>query len=91
MTKLFLILLLLIALLNHNASAQWQWAQSATGASSWDEAYVIAADSAGNAYVTGMFSSATISFGTFTLTNTNAGMDDMFLVKFSPAGMPLWR
>ncbi len=91
MKNLFFIITLLPALVNQNtAFAQWQWAQSGTSAFSWDMAKSIASDSAGNAIVTGMFSSASINFGTFTLTNANAGTDDMFLVKYSPSGIPLW-
>lgn len=71
-------------------SAQWEWAQSGTSAISWDEGYGVASDLAGNCYVIGMFSSASIDFGTFSLTNANAGMDDMFVVKYSPTGNPLW-
>jgi hypothetical protein len=89
MKKLLLVIVLLFALVKQDpAFAQWQWAQSGTSALSWDEGYKVATDSAGNTYVIGMFSSQSIDFGIFTLTNTNAGMDDVFLVKYS--GIPLW-
>ncbi len=83
--------LMLLVLLNKNpVSAQWQWAQSGTSANRADLGIGISADGAGNTYVTGMFASATIDFGNFTLTNANTGMEDMFLVKYSPSGIPLW-
>jgi len=48
----------------------------------------VAADVSGNAYVTGLFSSSTITFGSTTLTNT--GDDDIFIVKYNSAGTVAW-
>lgn len=48
----------------------------------------IGIDGAGNCYVTGYFNGPSATFGTTTL--TNAGIDDIFLVKYSSAGNMIW-
>ena len=65
----------------------WQWAKGA-GGSADDEAHSIARDTSGNVLVAGFYSSATITFGMFTLTNT--GGEDIFLVKYDVSGNVLW-
>ncbi len=66
------------------------WAKSAGGTST-DYGFSVSTDAIGNVYVTGGFSSPTISFGTTTLTNAgNAGSNDIFIVKYNAAGTMLW-
>lgn len=65
----------------------WLWAKAA-GGTSLDFTNDIAVDANGNTYVIGSYESATITFGATTL--TNAGFDDIFLVKYDPAGNALW-
>jgi len=48
----------------------------------------VRADANSNVYVTGVFSSPSITFGSTTL--TNAGADDMFIVKYDSVGNVLW-
>ena len=52
----------------------------------------IATDAVGNVYATGYFLSQTVSFDTFTLTNTDTSLSttDFFLVKFDSSGTVLW-
>jgi chitodextrinase len=49
--------------------------------------YGVAADSSGNSYVTGVFYGR-VNFGTGAL--TSAGRGDMFIAKYSAAGVPQW-
>lgn len=49
----------------------------------------LAVDGAGNVYLAGDFR-GTLVFGEDTLTSVGAAQDDMFLVKFDPAGVPIW-
>jgi Secretion system C-terminal sorting domain/Beta-propeller repeat len=49
-----------------------------------------ATDGSGNVYMTGGFSSASITFGTITLTNAASGYMDMFIVKYDANGNVLW-
>lgn len=63
------------------------WARSATG-SGFDYAYSVAADNAGNSYLTGNFNGATLTFGANVL--TKAANIDIFVVKYSSAGTVLW-
>ena len=54
-----------------NGIAQgWLWAKSAGGTNN-ENATAIVTDTSGNVYATGSFSSATLTFGSFTLTNNS--------------------
>ena len=48
----------------------------------------ISVDALGNVYVSGVFSSTWVTFGTTTLSNSTGA--PMFLVKFSPSGNVVW-
>jgi len=63
------------------------WAQSSSSGHQ-DRANSIVTDGNGNVIVTGSFMGPDIVFGTNTL--TTAGDDDIFIVKYSPAGTVLW-
>lgn len=67
----------------------WEWARSAPGSG---EGCSIATDSSGNVYVTGLFVSPTITFGSYTLTNvgTNAGSGDIYIAKYDGTGTVIW-
>ncbi|PJJ61289.1 T9SS type A sorting domain-containing protein [Hymenobacter chitinivorans] len=65
------------------------WSQaSRAGGPAADLARRLALDAAGNATVVGSFSSSTISFGSFALTNAGGttGSSDVFAARFTPAG-----
>jgi hypothetical protein len=62
------------------------WAQKVNGGAD-DGSGVVAADAAGNSYLTGWFS-GTASFGSTNL--TSRGLDDLFVAKFDSAGRQLW-
>ncbi|MBI3502443.1 MAG: SBBP repeat-containing protein [Bacteroidetes bacterium] len=68
------------------------WAKSAGGIQTqgWDAGYGTAIDNSGNIYVTGEFSSPSITFGSITLTNTSSGYGDFYLVKYDANGNVLW-
>ena len=88
MKKIYTFILFLI--LNQTIFSQtpaWQWAKKAVGTAD-DRSKSIVADASGNVYVTGYFTSATLTFGTTTL--NNAGGEDIFIVKYDPSGNVLW-
>jgi hypothetical protein len=85
--KPFVFLIILFFLIQIKSNAQWLWAEKA-GSTNVDVAYDIATDKSGYIYVTGLFNSNSIVFGTTTL--SNAGSNDLFLVKYSPAGNVIW-
>ena len=63
------------------------WAKSVGGTSD-DRGYSVSADTGGNVFVTGEFSSSTITFGSITL--TNVGYWDVFIAKYDATGNVLW-
>ncbi len=65
------------------------WAKNAGGSNS-DISYSIAVDVNGNCYVTGIFSSSTIIFGSVTLAKNNCGYSDMYVVKYDNNGNVVW-
>jgi hypothetical protein len=87
---LLLVVLNLFYLLDNNSFAQspdWLWAKSAGGVGH-DCGNHVAVDGSGNVCVSGWFSSIAITFGSFTL--TNAGNNDMFIVKYDADGNVIW-
>ena len=91
MKKLFLSLILISFVSFANAQApNWAWAKSA-GGNGYDEGQSICVDASGNSYITGSFGSATITFGTTTLTNNTSGnYPDIFIVKYDASGNVVW-
>ncbi len=63
------------------------WAKS-TGGTRDDAGIAIATDATGDIYVTGAYTSPSITFGTFNL--TNYGGNDVFLAKYDSSGNVLW-
>ena len=72
-----------IFVVKYDSSGNVVWAKN-TGGTNEDKGYGIAVDAIGNSYVTGWFSSSTITFGSTTL--TNSGSDDIFVVKYDSSG-----
>ncbi len=69
----------------YSQAPSWLWAKTAAGS-----IYTLgmATDANGNICVTGYFIGGSVTFGSYTLTNT--GYWDMFLVKYDPDGNVLW-
>ncbi len=76
-----------IFLAKYNVDGNVLWVKSAGGTSNV-QANSIIVDASGNIYMTGFFRSSTITFGSFTL--TNSGYDDIFLTKYNTNGDVLW-
>jgi Secretion system C-terminal sorting domain/Beta-propeller repeat len=76
-----------IFLAKYNPSGSILWVKSLGGTLS-DVGRSLAIDNNGNCYLTGYFSSATMSVGSFVLTNN--GGTDIFLVKYDNVGNELW-
>lgn len=74
-------------IVKYNSSGTVKWAKS-TGGPSGGYSNSVATDKFGHVYVTGHFSSSTISFGSFVLTS-NGGYD-VFLVKYDTLGNVIW-
>jgi len=77
-----------IFIVKYDASGNVLWAKSA-GGTGGDIAWSIATDGSGNAFVTGSFTSTSITFGTITLSNTN-NCGDMFIAKYDADGNVPW-
>jgi len=71
------------------ASGNFSWVKKA-GGSGDDRAHSIAADGAGNVYVTGSFVSTDFDPGPGTAMFSSAGGVDPFIAAYDPAGNSLW-
>jgi hypothetical protein len=66
------------------------WVHTAPGNDD-DEGLSLSTDGSGNVYVTGYFESPTLVFGGTTLTNnSNPGIADLFVVKYTASGTVSW-
>ncbi len=83
---------LFLLLIQTSYSQTWHWAQNSIGGG-LNEGFDTSVDFNGNVYVTGSFDTTSVSFGTYTLTNskTTGGTNaNVFLVKYDPNGNVLW-
>ncbi len=71
-----------------SSGGQVLWAKG-VGSNGADRAKSITADALGNVFVTGDFSSTSLSFDTITI-NRSAGLSDIFIAKYSNSGEVLW-
>lgn len=76
-----------IFIAKYNTAGNLVWVKSAGGTGT-DYGHDIVADKQGNIFLTGKFSSLSLTFGSTTL--TNAGQDDIFVTEYSPSGSPVW-
>lgn len=83
------LLLLFVINATHAQTNTWQWAKSA-GATGNEATTGSVVDVSGNVYVVGWYTSATITFGTITLTNPGNFTADMFIAKYDASGNVLW-
>ncbi len=78
-----------IFIAKYDVSGNIVWAKSA-GGNLDDYGMAICSDPTGNILVTGNFQSNSIIFDSAILTNINTSEEDIFVVKYDPAGNVLW-
>ncbi|MGZ3864737.1 MAG: T9SS type A sorting domain-containing protein [Bacteroidia bacterium] len=78
-----------VFIVKYDSNGNVLWAKSA-GGSLEDDGYSVSTDKAGNVFLAGYFKSSTITFGTYTLTNTSSNNMNLFIVKYDPNGNVLW-
>lgn len=79
-----------IMIIKYNAAGVPQWVRRAGGVSN-DRGFGIVADAEGNTYVTGYYSvAANFPGGSVSDISTSNTVPDIFIVKYSPAGVPQW-
>lgn len=78
-----------IYVVKYDAAGNVLWAKSSGGLYD-DRGASISTDASGNIFITGYFESASISFGTTTLTNANITKADIFIAKYDASGNELW-
>ncbi|MBL0340054.1 MAG: SBBP repeat-containing protein [Bacteroidetes bacterium] len=88
-TKIIMLALIGLSNISYGQTPNWVWTQSA-GSTGNESSYSTITDAFGNVYVTGYYTSPTITLGTTTLTNTSAGSEDIFIVKYDASGNVLW-
>lgn len=92
MKNILLLFIILFGCLTNSYAQSWLWGKNGNGSGN-DKAYSVSADPNGNLFVTGSFSSQTITFGSITLTNGNVGGggdNNVFIVKYDLNGNVLW-
>jgi hypothetical protein len=80
-----------IFIVKYDTTGNVIWAKG-IGGTGWDEGLSIVADAASNVYITGIYYSTSITFGTITLTNADitGNFTDIFIVKYDASGNLLW-
>jgi gliding motility-associated-like protein len=78
-----------VVIAKYDSSGNELWAKSA-GGNGFEKSCSIACDTSGNVYITGAYSSAAISFGSFTLNNAGFMLEDIFIAKYDTQGNVLW-
>jgi hypothetical protein len=76
-----------IYIVKYDSSGNVLWAKSA-GGNRGEGVFGISTDASGNVYLTGLYTSLTLAFDSITL--TNAGSSNLFVVKYNPLGNVLW-
>lgn len=85
----FLILFTILSISSFAQVPNFQWAKS-VGGSDWEDIQYMTTDAKGNVIVTGYFYSASITFGTTTITNVDPGTGDIFIAKYDTYGNLIW-
>ena len=89
MKKITFLIALTISLFNANAqSVNFDWLKTADNNSSCSAKYT-AVDAAGNVFVGGMYTSASLTLGTHTVDSVN-GEHQAYLAKYDSEGAVLW-
>ncbi|HXB11126.1 MAG TPA: hypothetical protein VNZ45_03990, partial [Bacteroidia bacterium] len=88
-----MVLIIFFYFFNSLFAQTWSWAKQAKGGGQ-EDAYGLAIDKTGNTYLTGgwqEFYNDSLIFGNVKITTSATGYGfETFLVKYSPAGTPLW-
>lgn len=70
----------------YDAGGNFQWAANPVSGPEGNDAYCIAADPAGNCYLSGWYTSPTLTFGSIVL-NSSAYGDNIFVAKYNTNGI----
>src|ERR1051326_7825407 len=90
MRRLLLNLIFVFPFFSPAQAPSWAWAKSAAAFSGVGEGISVCTDVAGDVFIVGMFTSPILTFGSYNLTNANAGTEDIFIAKFDAAGNVIW-
>jgi hypothetical protein len=89
MKKILLLLSCFTGLFLQAQNPDWQWAKAAGGTNA-DIGNGVCTDSNGDIYVTGNYTSPSMSFGITGITNAGTNTNDIFLAKYTPSGDLVW-
>lgn len=77
-----------VFLAKYDSNGNVLWARGSKG-TTYDNGWSVSTDSIGNSFFSGFYTSPSITFGTYTLTNSG-GSGSAFLVKYDANGNILW-
>jgi hypothetical protein len=77
-------------ILKYDTDGNIIWAESIGGVENTEYAYDITTDLANAVYITGRYTSSSLTIGSTVLTNQGTSGPDIFIAKFDSSGNPLW-
>ncbi|MGZ4049602.1 MAG: hypothetical protein ACXVNN_09570, partial [Bacteroidia bacterium] len=88
MKKYYFLLAIFLSTAIAGNAQNFAWVHSA-GGDNVETTTAVAADAAGNSFAVGYYRSASVTFGSFTLTSPGTA-NHFFVVKYDAAGTVLW-
>ena len=84
------LLFLVSSEISHAQAPDWLWAENTSCGTGTNIVTGMTTDISGNVYLGGFFQSRSLALGSSTLTNSDSGKSDLFIMKIDPSGHTIW-